>query len=497
LTKRFGAVLANAGLDLTVEKGSIHGVVGENGAGKSTCMKMLYGMFRPDAGEILLNGAPVSFKSPADALAHGVGMVHQHFMLAGPHSVLDNVLLGVEPGRWGVIDRKSAREKLEQLATEYGLRVDWSAPVEALPPGLQQRVEILKLLFRRAEILILDEPTAVLTPGEVADLFASLRRLRCEGKTILLVTHKLKEVMAITDHVTVLRAGKSTGYLRTSETSAEHLGELMVGRKVTHATVVEGVPDSAECALEVDHVSLKSKTSNRMELSEVRFVVRKGEIVGVAGIEGNGQTELLEVLLHPRDHRRRFTGQIRVLGENVTLRTTAQIRELGVAVLPADRLKDGLLLDASARDTFLLGFQRRPRYCRSGWLRLGEVETRARKAFAEFNVQPPNPGLPSRHFSGGNQQKLVVAREFQDQPRLVIAAHPTRGVDVGAVEFIHQRLLDARRAGAGVLLVSSELDEILKLSDRILVLFNGRIAAEFKRGEAGERELGLKMGGCG
>jgi len=495
LTKRFGNVLANAGVNLRVEAGTIHGVIGENGAGKSTAMKILYGTVRPDEGEIFIAGSKRAWSSPSDAIAAGIGMVHQHFMLAGPYSALDNILLGAELVRSGMIDRVGARERLGALALQYGLPVEWDRPVEELPVGVQQRVEILKLLYREANVLILDEPTAVLTPQETNDLFGNLKRLRGEGKTVLLVTHKLQDVMAFTDRVTVFRAGKVTGELETARTNPQELASLMVGRKVVLNIEVPPARPREETALEVTGLSLAGPAGSRQRLSDVRLTVRRGEIVGIAGVEGNGQSELLQAILHPRDSRGRTAGTIRVCGQDVAGFGAAQVRELGVAVIPEDRQQEGLLLERPVCENFLLGQQRSPAFSHAGLLNLKGLTCTAANAVAEYDVRPPDLTLPAGKLSGGNQQKLIVAREFQRQLGVLIAAQPTRGVDVGAIEFIHTRIVRARDEGAGVLLVSSELDEILTLSDRILVMFEGRIVAEFRRGEVTERELGLKMGG--
>jgi simple sugar transport system ATP-binding protein len=496
LSKRFGATLANDGVNLRVERGVIHGIVGENGAGKSTAMKMLYGLLRPDAGEIVVEGARRAWRSPADAIAAGIGMVHQHFMLAGPCSALDNVLVGAEPGRWGLVDRRGARQQLEALSRRYSLPVDWDRAVEELPVGIQQRVEILKLLYRQASILILDEPTAVLTPQETKALFANLRNLCAEGKTILLITHKLREVMEFTDQVTVFRGGKVTGNVATSATSTQELADLMVGRKVMLSVDVPAGRPSQDRALEVNCLALDGQAGSQGLLSEVSFRVQQGEIVGIAGVEGNGQTELLQAILHPRELRCRTRGSVRFLGQDVTRWSAGRIRELGVAVIPEDRLREGLLPERPAVENFLLGQQRTAAFSRAGLLRRAGLGAAFARAAADYDVRPPDPRLPAGSLSGGNQQKLVIAREFGRKPRVVIAAQPTRGVDVGAIEFIHRHIVQTRDEGAGVLLVSSELDEILTLSDRILVMFDGRIAAEFRRGEATERELGLRMGGA-
>lgn len=496
LTKQFGAVLANAGVNLRVERGTIHGVIGENGAGKSTAMKMLYGMLPPDAGEITVDGKKRAWRSPADAIGAGIGMVHQHFMLAGPYTVLDNVLVGAEPSYWGMIDRKWARTRLERLSAQYGLRVDWDEAVEQLPVGIQQRVEILKLLYREAKILILDEPTAVLTPQETNDLFGNLTKLRDEGKTILLVTHKLKDVMNFTDRVTVFRAGKVIGEVRTGQTSPQELASMMVGRKVVLNIHVWPAHPRVEPAIEVAGLGLAGARGSRHKISDVGFTVKRGEIVGIAGVEGNGQSELLQAMLHPRESACRSAGAVRFLGQEVTAWTASKIRALGVAVIPENRLQEGLMPERPVRENFLLGLQRDAAFSRAGFVAAGKLERAAGKAVAEHGIGPADLAIPAGRLSGGNQQKLIIAREFERKPKVLIAAQPTRGVDVGAIEFIHQLIVRARDKGAGVLLVSSDLDEILALSDRILVMYEGRIVGEFSRGQVTEEELGLKMGGA-
>jgi len=496
LSKSFDGVIANAGVNLSVLPGSIHGVIGENGAGKSTAMKMLYGIYRPDSGEILINGKKCAWTSPAEAIAAGLGMVHQHFMLGGPFTAVDNIVLGTEPVSWGLIDHKKARARLGALAQQYGLRVDWERPVGELPVGVQQRIEILKLLYRQATILILDEPTAVLTPQEANDLFANLKKLREEGKTIVIITHKLKEVMSFTDRVTVFRAGKVTGEVETTKTNAQELANLMVGRKVALTTEFAPGKPRAEVAMEVTELKLAgASSSSRHKLSNVSASVKRGEIVGIAGVEGNGQTELLQAILHPNDRSCRSSGTVKILATDVTAWDAWSIRSLGVAVIPEDRQQEGLLPERPVIENFLLGLQRSARFSRGGFLRRTNLKACAERAMAEYDVRPGDLQTRAGALSGGNQQKLIVAREFQREPKLVIAAQPTRGVDVGAIQFIHERVIRARDQGAGVLLVSSELEEILSLSDRILVMFEGRIVGEYCRGEVSERQLGLKMGG--
>ena len=503
LSKTFGDVVANADIHLRVAPGTIHAVIGENGAGKSTAMKMLYGIYRPDGGEIRIGGEAVRWSSPMDAIARGIGMVHQHFMLADPLDAVDNIVVGAEPARAGrgwlpswfrPVDRQGARAKLRKLAGDYGLSIDFDRPVEELPVGVQQRIEIIKMLYRDARILILDEPTAVLTPQETGELFAQLRKLRDEGRTVIIITHKLKEVMAVADEVTVFRAGRVVGQVRTADTGVEKLAALMVGRHVrlTADAPADTVP--GEAVLEVRDLRCDSS------LKGVDLSVRGGEIVGIAGVEGNGQSELLHAIFNQADTP--GSGTIRILGRDVfsggkALLDAAGIRRLGVGWIPADRHREALLLDRPVRENFLLGHHRDPDLARGGRLDLGAIGGAVARAIEEFDVRPRDPEARAGGLSGGNQQKVVIARELHDSPRLIVAAQPTRGVDVGAIEFIHGRLLAERAKGAGVLLVSSELDEILALSDRILVMYEGRIVAEFARGQAGEQALGLAMGGAG
>lgn len=495
LTKRFGALVANDEVDLRVQAGTIHGIIGENGAGKSTAMKMLFGLYRPDSGEVFIDGRPCSWSSPRDAMARGIGMVHQHFMLAAPYSALDNILLGAAPRRLGVVRRGRARERLKELEASYGLKVDWERPIEDLPVGMQQRIELLKLLYREARVLILDEPTAVLTPQEVTAFFENLKKLRDQGKTIILVTHKLKEVLSFTENVTVFRSGKVTGNFRTSDTSIQQLADLMVGRRVALRVEASTAAPKTEPAIEAESLSLEgAQAGRRHHLNQVSFSVKRGEIVGVAGVEGNGQSELLQAVLHPGDSSCRSSGRVKILGHDVTTWKASRIRDLGVAVIPEDRHHQGLVLDWPVRDNLLLGLQRRAEFCRAGFLSSASLERFARRSVEEYDVRPRDLNLKAGKLSGGNQQKLIAAREFERQPLVLIAAQPTRGVDVGAIEFIHAQILKARDRGAGVLLISSELDEILALADRILVMFEGRVTAEFARGVS-ESELGLKMGG--
>jgi simple sugar transport system ATP-binding protein len=497
VSKIFGEVYANRGVTFSVRRGTIHGIVGENGAGKSTAMNILYGLYPQTDGDISVFGKKRRWRSPSDAISEGIGMVHQHFMLAGPMSVLDNIILGAEPAPRSLrflprlmrpINRSKAIRRLSSLGKSYGMSVPWDKPIHSLTVGHQQKVEILKLLYRNSEILILDEPTAVLTPLECNELFENLKQLKGEGKTILMITHKLKEVMAATDDVTVFRAGGVVGSLRTRQTSAEELAELMVGRKLKQTRAERGARDT-KAVLEFSHVSGTG-------LKDISFHVRAGETVGVAGVHGNGQTELLQAIFHPRERGRVETGNIKIFGKSTKHLTASEIHALGVARFPEDRLKEGLLEQANLVENFILGHQRQSPLSRHGILRPKEASKEALCALKRFDVRPLNLQARAGSLSGGNQQKLVVARELWHSPKLIIAAQPTRGVDIGAIEFIHGQLQEVKAAGAGVLLVSTELDEILALSDRVLVMFEGAIVADLPRDTCDEKTLGLSMG-CG
>lgn len=491
VVKRFGALVANDAVTLRIAPRSIHAVVGENGAGKSTAMNVLYGLYTPEAGEILLHGRPVRFASPRDAIAAGLGMVHQHFMLVPTLTVLENIVLGAEPRAGLTVDYGGARRKLLDLCAQYRLRANPDALIGELSVGEQQRVEILKTLYRGAEILILDEPTAVLTPPEVEELFAVLRALRAQGKTIIIITHKLNEVLALSDRVTVMRDGKVVGEVETSRTSAEELARLMVGRDVLLR--VEKTPaQPKDVLLEVDRLTL-IKPNGARALQEVSFQVRAGEVVGVAGVEGNGQSELIECLaglLKPT------AGDVRLLGRSIVGLSPRAVRAMGVAHIPEDRHKRALLLDFNLEDNAVLGDHHRPPAARFGFLDRAYIRRHTEALLRDFDVRPPNPLAPSRSLSGGNQQKLVVGREFELPPKLLLVAQPTRGVDIGAIEFIHRKLLALRDAGVGVLLVSAELEEVLSLSDRLLVMYAGRLVGEVDPARASHAELGLLMTGA-
>jgi simple sugar transport system ATP-binding protein len=492
IDKRFGAVHANRAVSLTVARGSIHGLIGENGAGKSTLMNVVYGFHRPDAGEIRVGGRVVVLASPQDAIRAGIGMVHQHFMLVENFTVLENIVLGVEGGRRLGAGLARAREQLAALARDYGLEVPLDTIVSELPVGLQQRVEILKALFRGAEILILDEPTAVLTPQEADALFAMLGRLRAQGKSVILVTHKLREIMAVTDRVTVMRQGAVVGEVATRETSPRALAELMVGRAVL-LQVDKGPPAPEATLLAVEGLEVRDRLGVA-RLKGVSFSLRAGEIVGIAGVAGNGQSELLEALagtIFPS------AGEIRLGGRELARERLGprERRRLGLAHVPEDRLKLGVVASFPAQANAILGYHDRAAYQRGVLLDRAAVAADCARKMADFDVRPPDPRLRLGSFSGGNQQKLVLAREIDADPSVLLVGQPTRGVDIGAIEFIHKRIVAERDAGKAVLLVSVELDEIFALSDRIVVLCGGRITGERRPEETNPQDLGLLMAG--
>ena len=489
VTKRFGAVLANDHLNITIDSGTIHAIVGENGAGKSTAMRIAYGFYTADSGEIVVNGKVREIRAPRDAIALGIGMVHQHFMLVRPMTVTENIVLGAEPGSAVALDLRKAAAAIRALSEEFRLTVDPDATVETLSVGQQQRVELLKALYRRAELLILDEPTAVLTPQEVEEFFSILRRMRTQGKTVVIITHKLSEVLAISDRVTVMRDGRVVGNLKTSETSAGELARLMVGREVL-LRVEKSPANPGPTVLAVRNLSVQ-------RVDGVTFDVRAGEIVGIAGVEGNGQTELIEVLagLIPESQ---VTGTITFGGRDLRTVDARRRREIGVAHVPEDRHRRGLLLEFSLSENAILGVHYRPPVASGvGAMLLDRqaIDRRADLVIREFDVRPPNPALPARALSGGNQQKLIIGREFELPPVLLLISQPTRGVDIGAIEFIHRKIIAMRDAGCAVLLVSAELEEVTALADRLLVLHNGRIAGEVDPSVATAEEIGLLMTG--
>jgi simple sugar transport system ATP-binding protein len=492
INKSFGAVHANRDIDLKVHRGTIHGIIGENGAGKSTLMSILYGFYQADSGSISVNGKPTTIDTPNDAIAAGIGMVHQHFMLVENFTVLENVILGAEGEPLLNTSIAKARSELQRLERDYGLEVDPDAVIEQLPVGLQQRVEILKALYRGADILILDEPTGVLTPAEADHLFRILAQLKDEGKTVVLITHKLREIMAITDNVSVMRQGEMVATRKTSETTVEELAELMVGRRVL-LRVEKGDANPGDVKLAVRNLTVRDSRGVTM-VDNVSFDVRAGEIVGIAGVAGNGQSELIESI---SGIRRALSGEVTLDGSPIDVTGTAdpgELRERGMAHVPEDRHHVGLVLQFEENENSILGYHDKPQYLSGPLLNRDAIVADAKDKIEKYDIRPGNPMLKTASFSGGNQQKIVLAREMDADPGVLIVGQPTRGVDVGAIEFIHKRLIDMRDQGKAVLLISVELDEIRSLSDRILVMFDGRIVGE--RGpDATEGELGLLMAG--
>jgi simple sugar transport system ATP-binding protein len=490
ISKRFPGVLANDSIDLDLRRGEVHALLGENGAGKSTLMNVLYGLYSADEGEIRVGGEAVRFHSPRDAIAHGIGMVHQHFMLIPVMTVAENIVLGVEPSKDGVLlDYATARERVREIAATFGFAIEPDAFVQDITVGQQQRVEILKALYRKADILILDEPTAVLTPQEATELFAILRSLTEEGLSIIFISHKLDEVLQIADRVTVLRRGKLVETLPVEGATEEGLARLMVGREVL-LEVEKGEAVPGETLLRVDGLRVHDDRGVE-KVRGVSLEVRTGEIVGIAGVDGNGQTELIDALT---GLRKPDAGRIEVGGADVTHASAREHFDVGVGHIPQDRQHRGLVLDFSIAENLALHDYRRPPASRLGWLFPRRLVERATRLIKEFDIRGGSSTTPAGSLSGGNQQKVILAREIDRDPRLLIAAQPTRGLDVGAIEFVHRRLVEERAQGRAVLLISLELDEILSLSDRILVMFEGEIVGEFPP-TATEEELGLAMTG--
>lgn len=492
VTKRFSGFVANDSISLELRKGEIHALLGENGAGKSTLMNILFGLYQPDEGEIWINGERVVIDGPNKAIKLGIGMVHQHFKLVHPFTVAENIILGSEPRKGLTTDIKKAATEVERLSNLYGLQVDPHARIEDISVGMQQRVEILKTLYRGADIIIFDEPTAVLTPQEIDELLEIMRNLIKQGKSIILITHKLKEIMAISDRVTIIRRGKVVGSVVTSETTPTALAEAMVGRNVSFE-IEKTEAHAGQPVLEVDNLALKDARGVRA-LDGVSFTVRSGEILGVAGVDGNGQSELIQALT---GLRKADSGRVVLNGRDMTNRLPRAIGEAGMSLIPEDRHKHGLVLDFTLRENMVLNSYYKPPFSKNGFIDEGAMEEHANRLIQDFDVRSSGIGAKARSLSGGNQQKAIIAREVDKNPDLLIAAQPTRGLDVGAIEFIHKRLLDQRDKGKAVLLVSFELDEILKLSDRIIVMYEGRVVGEVRPEETNDQELGLMMAGSG
>src|SRR6266567_5032370 len=494
ITKRFGNVLANDRVSFKVAPGTIHSIVGENGAGKSTAMRIAYGFYTADGGEILIDGQVREIRTPHDAIALGIGMVHQHFMLVEPMTVVENIVLGSEPGSAASLDLKKAADEIRKLSNEFKLAVNPETVIEHLSVGQQQRVELLKALYRRAQLLILDEPTAVLTPQEVDEFFAILRGMREQGKTIVIITHKLSEVLAISDNVTVMRDGRVVGDVKTSGTNAAELARLMVGRDVLlRVEKPDAKPGASLISLHDFSIAGRDGTKR---VDKVSFEVRAGEIVGIAGVEGNGQTELIEALagLIPGSY---ISGTIAFEGRDITQLDARKRKELGIAHVPEDRHRRGLLLDFSLAENTILGVHyRKPAVSANGILLDQKgILRRTEQVIRDFDVRPPNPMLAARALSGGNQQKLIIGREFELPPKLLLVSQPTRGVDIGAIEFIHRKIVALRDSGCAVLLVSAELEEVTALSDRLLVIHKGKIAGEVDPKVTSNQEIGLMMTG--
>ncbi len=494
ITKRFPGIVANDNITLQLKKGEIHALLGENGAGKSTLMSVLFGLYQPEEGVIKKDGRVVEIKDPNDANALGIGMVHQHFKLVECFSVLDNIIMGVEPVKYGFLQKKEARKKVLELSEKYGLHVEPDALIEDITVGMQQRTEILKMLYRDNEILIFDEPTAVLTPQEITELMDIMKNLAAEGKSILFISHKLAEIMAVSDRCSVLRKGKYIGTVETSKTNIEELSAMMVGRNVNFHVEKKPVTPG-EPVLEVKNMTVASKIHKNNAVKDVSLTVRRGEIVCIAGIDGNGQTEFVHGLtgLDPL-----VSGTVILDGKDITKASIREKSILGMSHIPEDRHKHGLVLDYSLEDNLVLQTYFEPQFTsKAGFLKRDAIRSYAEKIIDEYDVRSgQGPITIARSMSGGNQQKAIVGREIEKNPELLIAVQPTRGLDVGAIEYIHKQLVAERDAGKGVLLVSLELDEVMDVSDRILVMYEGEIVGEFDPKKTTEEELGLYMAGA-
>jgi len=490
IRKVFGNFVANDNITLQVKKGEIHALLGENGAGKSTLMNVLFGLYQPDGGEIRVKGEPVKISNPNVANDLGIGMVHQHFMLVDKFTVTENIILGNEPTASSMIDMKKAETQVRELSERYGLAVDPTAKIADISVGMQQRVEILKTLYRGADILIFDEPTAVLTPQEIQELIQIMRNLVNEGKSIILITHKLREIMEVCDRVTVIRRGKGIGTLNVADTNPNELAELMVGREVHFKTEKQSANPGRK-VLEISNLVVKN-AQNCSAVDQLNLTVHAGEIVGIAGVDGNGQTELIEAIT---GLMKAESGSIKLNGQEIMNLPPRKIIEAGVGHIPQDRHKHGLVLDFPIGENIVLQSYYQEPYSKRGILNFKSIYEKARQIIKEFDVRTPDEYTKARALSGGNQQKAIIGREIDRNPDLLIAAQPTRGLDVGAIEFIHKRLIEQRDQGKAVLLVSFELDEILNVSDRIAVIYEGKIVAIVDPKETTEQELGLLMAG--
>lgn len=493
ITKEFPGIKANDDVTLQLKKGEVHALLGENGAGKSTLMSVLFGLYQPEAGSIRKNGQEVRVKDPNDANYLGIGMVHQHFKLVDIFSVLDNIILGVEPVKSGLLQKSEARKRVLELSERYGLKVDPDARVEDISVGMQQRTEILKMLYRNNEILIFDEPTAVLTPQEIEELMNIMREFKEEGKSILFITHKLNEIMAVADRCTVLRKGKCVGTVNVADTTKEELSQMMVGRPVSFE-VEKSAALPGDVVLSVRDMTVPSKLHKKNAVRDVSFDVRAGEIVCLAGIEGNGQTEFVYALT---GLERQSQGSLTLCGKDISRATVRARSKDGMSHIPEDRHKYGLVLDYTLEDNLVLQRYWQPEFQNHGFIRFGEVRQYAQQLIDQYDIRSgQGPSTIARSMSGGNQQKAIIAREIDKNPQLLVAVQPTRGLDVGAIEYIHQQLVAQRDAGRAVLLVSLELDEVMNVSDRILVMYEGEIVGEFKPKETTVQELGLYMAGA-
>ncbi len=493
ITKKFPGIIANDNITLQLKRGEIHALLGENGAGKSTLMSVLFGLYQPEEGIIKKDGKVVQVRNPNDATALHIGMVHQHFKLVECFTVLDNIILGVETTKMGVLQKAETRKKVMALSEKYGLRIDPDAKIEDISVGMQQRVEILKMLYRDNEILIFDEPTAVLTPQEIDELMEIMRNFKAEGKSILFISHKLSEIMAVSDRCTVLRKGKYIGTVNTCDTTVEELSSMMVGRSVQMKVEKEDAKPT-DVVLEVEGVTVPSKIHKNNAVQNVSFKVRRGEIVCLAGIEGNGQTQFIHALTGLDSVS---SGKITMCGQDITHASIRKRSELGMSHIPEDRHKHGLILDFSLEQNLVLQRFRDPEFQKAGFINFGAVRKYAEKLIDKFDIRSgQGPITTARAMSGGNQQKAIVAREIDKGPELLVAVQPTRGLDVGAIEYIHKQIVAERDRGVAVLLVSLELDEVMDLPDRILVMYEGEIVGEFDPKQVTVEELGLYMAGA-